>query len=383
MKTPPFAFAALFAAVSATSSLEIHAVAPSYIWNALVDSQPVSQAATFSLRGIELSSDDTSVYATWIQNTGLNSGTPYRRVIRYDVNSGNALNTLTLPFAGSGQQAKSIATDDRGYVYIGSGDRSSETPYIQSYDAALNAVSGKVITPASYSDIYQRRVGGLAVQKSGPNYFLYTSRESEAGKFYLQRYDVTTPQTPTLDTSFNAGAGFFNLATLSAFTGAGFPRGMEVGVDGTLYVTSDDPTGTGASSGRIYRIAPDLSTVVSATVRGAFDVSLYGTELYVSRFENGNAAGIDVLDASNLSFVTGLTGTGTFSRTNTDNDNGYSGIDVASDGRIFVADQVYNTDVSFDRLLVATPTPEPTSIALLVTVALGLASRRRRAARLG
>ena len=83
MKTPPFAFAALFAPVSATSSLEIHAVAPSYIWNALVDSQPASKPAILSLRGIELSSDNTSVYATWIQTAGVTSGgTPYRRAHR-------------------------------------------------------------------------------------------------------------------------------------------------------------------------------------------------------------------------------------------------------------------------------------------------------------
>ena len=372
------ALSAVLAGLSANS----HAVAPSYTWSALVDSQPTT-TASISLRGLELSSDNAFVYGSWIQPTGASGGVPYRAVVQYDAVTGAELNRRTLnigsPTTTNGNQVKALATDDRGYVWVGTGQPAgAPTPFVQSFTASLGTESGPYATSGN-ATVDGKLIGGLAVRHVGPTYYLYVAREGGPSEAYIQRININNPLNPVLDTSFGTG-GYFNVSSLQGFSTAGFARGIEVGVDGTIYLATVDNTGAGPSSGRVYRIASDLSSATSAAVSGAFDISLAGSELYVSRYSPLNTAGVTVLNEADLSLVTNApTGTATFPRTNANNDNGYSDIDVASDGRIFVADQVWNAGNNFDRLLVATPSPEPASGLLLGLGGLAMLVRRRRA----
>ncbi|MEU8870612.1 Ig-like domain repeat protein, partial [Streptomyces javensis] len=331
-------------------------------WSALVD-QTVPATDTSSIRGVAVSSDGTAVYTTWIQQSPTN-----RRVRKYATATPNTLlASFALPAStvdpvncpAGREQAKSIATDDRGFVYIGSGDRDIacggpgdvDRPYVLVLDSSLTPVSGKVQT--SDAATKDKRIGGAAILKSGSVYYLYISRESGSGEAYIQRFDVTNPASPVLDTTFN-GTGTFNLATLPGFSTAGFPRGLTVAPDGTIYLASTD-TGN-FTNGTVYRIASDLSSATSVTEFGAMDVALRSGKVYATQYLANNSQ-IAVLDAATLTQVATIT-IPQFPHPNTALDTGYSGIDISSDGKIYLADQLYSTvgGVS-DRLLVSSPLP--------------------------
>jgi len=312
-------------------------------WSVLFD-QTIT--TTYSLRGVALSADNSKVYGTWLA-TGVN-----KLIVEYNATTGAVLNSSTIPYTGSSAQAKSIATDDRGYVYLGSGDGSGAflPTQIQIRSSDLQTTYAAVsTTDAATKD---KRIGGASVWKNGDQYYLYITRESGFGSGYIQRFNVTDRAQPVLDTGFGTG-GTFDLQSL--FPGdlfVGFLRGLVVATDGTIYVasTQTDTTANKANS-RVYKIAADLGSAIYTNVRGAMDVTILGSKLYVSQYDAQNSA-VAVLNASNLSLVrTLITG---FNHSNTSADSGYSGIDITRDGRIFVADQVYNTSFT-NRLLVSSP----------------------------
>ncbi|WP_234536705.1 IPT/TIG domain-containing protein [Streptomyces shenzhenensis] len=334
-------------------------------WSALVD-QTVPATGTFSLRGVAVASDGTAVYTTWLQSSPTN-----RQIRKYSTAAPDTLlASFVLPASSvdpvncpaGREQAKSIATDDRGYVYIGSGDRDIacggpgdvDRPYVLALDSSLTPVSGKVQT--SDAATKDRRIGGAAVRKSGSTYYLYISRESSSGSgaAYIQRFDVTDPANPVLDTTFN-GTGTFNLADLPGFSTAGAPRGLTVAPDGTIYLASTDTANF--TNGTVYRIASDLASATSVTVLGAMDVALRGGRVYATQYLADNSA-IAVLDATTLAPLDTIT-IPAFPHPNTALDTGYSGIDIASNGMIYLADQIYANVAGqeSDRLLVSTPLP--------------------------
>jgi hypothetical protein len=313
-------------------------------WSVLID-QSVAGSDTSSLRGVAVSSDGSLIYTTWIQQY------PTFRQIREYTSSGTLLHSFSLPASPTNptdcpagyEQAKSIAVDDRGYVYIGSGDQGLDcgtNPYILVLSSDLTTmVSGKVSTTDSAT--MQKRIGGAAIWKNGGRYYLYISRESGTGTAYIQRFDVTNPADPVLDTTFGSG-GTFDIHTLSS--GAGSPEGLTVAADGTIYV---------AANSAVYRISSNLASASSATVNGAFYVSLFGGYLFVTQYLANNSH-VAVLDPVSLALVETITPP--FPHLNTAIGTGYSGIGVSSGGEIYVADQYYNEvgGLYSDRLLVGT-----------------------------
>jgi hypothetical protein len=297
-----------------------------------------------SLRGLALSSDDSSIYGSFIQ------GTSSAAVRKYDadapipglITAGSpAIEGNAVIFA----QSKGLATDDRGYVYVNL-DPFGKSPSVgfRVYSADLTTVLGNGSSTWTSSQLT-----GMSVHKEGGNYYLYMGRADGAAT--IERWDVTNPAAMTLDTSWG-NSGRADLATLTGSANA-FVNGLEVDADGTVYAAGGVlETGRGDS---IFKISADGTQLLdSQSVTGAMDVALFGGKVYVSQYLANNSA-ISVNAASDLSFLETLT-TG-FIHTSTDSDSGYSGIDVSSTGKIFVADQIYDIQAPnrthYERILVS------------------------------
>jgi hypothetical protein len=346
---------AFIVALSATTLTATSSVTASPTWSVLSDftatSTPTSQMR--SMRGLALSSDDSKLFAGFIQGT---SSSGLRKI---DSTTGGVDSTVTI---AASRQPNAMATDDRGYVYAAASVPStaaSPDGRFGVYDSNLVAI-GSLTNPGG-----TQRLAGLSVQQVGLSYYLYLAREATSSAL-IQRYDVTNAAAPVLDTTFGVGGSF----DVRGFYPAAFNlTGLEVANDGTIFATSRDQN-------LVYKFSADLLTTSSVTITRAMDIALYGNELYVSNY-NGSSSAISVLEQSDLSVVGTLT-TG-IARDNV-TDSGYAGIDISSDGRIFLVDQIYkNTpSTSFqDRVLVSTAVPEPSFLALLSLLPLAL--RRRRA----
>jgi len=321
---------------------------------------------TTSLRALELSPDASALYSGWLHGP--------REVWRHDPVSG----AVTATYDMGGVQANAIATDDRGFVYIGEGDYGA--------GAIKVAPSGLDSTVKTFGTKTGTEVEGLSIRKvlppgaDLPNYYLYVTRNDGT----VERYDVTDPANPTPDASFGTGGVYDVLA--------GKPlRGIEVAGDGTMFVAQrDSDPGTGDRSGFVYAIPPTLPTDPAAIPSygdiAAMDLALYGDTLYVTTYD-GEESMVFLFDVSGgLAFsdmlepmvVDGLAREDFY---------GYGGIDIAADGRVFFADQWYSiSGENLDRILTNPPMqrqlepiiPEPGTFGLVGLGLLGFARRRRR-----
>ncbi len=322
---------------------------------------------TTSLRALELSPDATALYSGWLHGPQM--------VWRHDPSSG----AVTAAYDMGGVQANAIATDDRGYVYIGEGDygagRIRITP--SALDSTVKSFGGKDGT----------EVEGLSIRKELPatgdlpNYYLYVTRSDGT----IERYDVTDPANPALDPTFGTGGVYDALA--------GEPlRGVEVAGDGTMFVAQrDSDPGTNDRSGFVYAIPPTLptdpTTIPTYDDIAAMDLALYGDLLYVTTYD-GDSSLVFVFDVSGGTLAL----LDTFEPMVVDGPEredvyGYAGIDISPlDGRVFFTDQWYSiSGENLDRILtnparatLQPEIPEPGTLALVGLGLLGLVRRRRR-----
>jgi hypothetical protein len=302
-------------------------------------STAVSQASTTTNQHRAVSVADQagndSVYIGYIQTTGSNR----RRVNQHSTNSPYAL--LNQQLSANSEQPKGIATDDRGNVFVSYRNSGNTNSYIQSFTSTLT-------TTGSVTPNVSPTVGGIAIQKSGANYYAYTVFESGG---LIHRYDVTNPNSMFLDTTFGSG-GSYNVP------GASNLRGIEVGADGSLYIAARDDANTPNPAGRVYKVSADLSTTSFVQLTRAMDVAIYCEHLYASSYNGANSL-IRVMNLSDLSTVEDITiatlDGNPYSR---GSNEGWSGIDIDSIGRIWLADQHYgNTGGTQDRLLVSSALP--------------------------
>jgi hypothetical protein len=256
-------------------------------------------------------------------------------------------------------QANALATDDRGYVYIGYGVNGNWKMEIRN-----STLANQVAAPFSMGTT--EYVEGMSIFKTGSGtYYLYVSRSNDSHPYgVIERYNVTNPSSPVLDTTWASGGTY-------TVTGSGHLRGLEVAEDGTIFVTQRDTVIDPAEDrqGFVYKITPSL-VQTSVSVLGAMDVAIYDGLLYIPQYIGLDSA-IYVLDASNLSYVDTL-------QTGISRDVGewgYSGIDITDDSRLFLADQWYDVKVNnkgknylfSDRILTSTqvvPIPAPGALLL-------------------
>jgi hypothetical protein len=331
-----------------------------------------SSTTTRSVRGIALSPDESNEYLGFIQGTsGSSAVSEYSSAVISPPTNPAATATIT----DNGRQPKGVAVDDRGNVYSTYGTNTgSTTQQFRIYTSTLGAVQAtqNVTLPTS------SQLGGMAVQNLGGTYYAYIS--SNKGSATIQRWNVTTPSTPTLDTSFGSG-GTLNLQTLLGNANA-FVNGLDVAPDGTIYATGGLLNVTNDRGDELFKInAAGTAVLAQTAVTEALDVALFSGQLYVAEY-NGGASAIDVLNASDLSPVTVLT-TPFVDSTAAGSDDGYAGITVNSAGQLYVTDEDYNgnTSTTPDRVLVSsTVVPEPASLGLLAVGGLALLAKRRRRA---
>ena len=325
------------------------AIGASLVWTTVVDHAVPS--STNQLRSIALSNDESSVYIGYIQTSG------NRRVDRHDTSSPYL---MLNSHASAGDQPKAIATDDRGNVFVANRNSGNTNSFIQAFDSAL--------TPISSSGTASPVVGGLAIQKSGSDYYAYATYEANG---LIQRYNVTNTGAMTLDASFGTG-GSFNIPGSVAATDL---RGIEVGSDGSLYTVS-------RNGNTVYKISADLSAVTTHSITRPMDVAIFGGHLYVTSY-NGTNSLIRALSLSSLSFVEDITIStldgNPYSRGTSE---GWSGIDIDSAGNIWLIDQQYSgsSTNTRDRLIIGKSlvVPEPSVIGHVALSVIGAISGFRR-----
>ena len=354
-----------------------------------------------SLRGLALSGDEQHVYGGFIQSLGNSAGI---REVSSGINAsligngspGNAVSPN--PFYNTGleaylttfDQTRAIDTDDRGNVYSLLAGASSRA--FAMYSSNL----GSLVSAVSLSNpTAGQQINGLATLKVGSNYYAYVGWSNGL----IQRFNVTNASSPLLDTTWgNSGS-----LGLRAWDVDATLNGLAVDTDGTIYVAGGVLTvaQSGSSFGDALIKIPAAvaaaggisaaSPISFAAVRGgandaptgayaAADVALYAGKAYVTQYlqTNSTIRAYYTLDLSFAEKITPPIGTlvgpsGRFSQYNSDAvaDSGFSGIDISADGKIYLAEQLYNYQAGgsytppggaaqavgrlyFDRILVST-----------------------------
>lgn len=341
----------------------------------------VSQAR--SLRGLALTSDGESVYGGFIQGT---SSWGIRKVDA-DVlaipgtdtvifgNTGNAAFGTNPQYTGgttgtfqgwrptgSGNQPKGVATDNRGFVYA---TTNNSTTAVLIYNSSLASNVASIVGNATPS--------GIAIHQVDSTYYAYISRNNGA----IERWNVTDPSAPTFDNTWGVN-GYANLRSVWADA---YVQGLEVDRDGTVYAAGGSlptaaQTGVNRHGDTVFKIPADgrvrnsvLEPIevfaTKTSVSGAMDVAIFLNKVYVTKYL-GNSSAIAVLNKTDLSSAGADLTTG-FARTNSDTDNGYSGIDVSYDGRLYVADQLYNIIPSTSNFTPPSTSFNPTPVTITNT----------------
>jgi hypothetical protein len=214
---------------------------------------------------------------------------------------------------GAGQP-RGLATDDRGNVYVSLRD----SGVVRIYDANLST------TPLGAFGLVKPL--GVAVRKLGSDYYAYVVNGSQ-----VQRWNVTDVALPALDAAWTPPLVLTDPATPEG-------NGIAVDADGTVFVAS-------SVASRVYRISPDgLTVTASAPINSAADVAVYQDRIYVvSRVSLATPAVVPPivqlykadLTTAGSDIVVPDFGTPRSSIAQ------LTGIEVSSDGKLFVSEENY------------------------------------------
>lgn len=191
---------------------------------------------------------------------------------------------------------KSIAVDNRGYVFVGI--THANTNYITLYclDAYLQPVSFLTEDLGASTG-----VNGIATQKIGNKIYLYVLTCYDYDS--LRRYDVTDASNIVLDKSF----GQDGVINYNELTGSQADPGyLTVDVDGYIYLCylQDQYKGKYAKGSHVMKIEPDGKTIVKQTeVREAYGICTAGDYLFVATHDDFDSC-IHVLNKNTMEKVT-------------------------------------------------------------------------------
>ncbi len=223
----------------------------------------------------------------------LNGGTP--TVYQFDINTKEEVCTYTFD-EDPGSYIKAIATDDRGYVYMGVATPSNtEAVYFAiCKEAGLEEVKWvKIDIPGKVG------VNGACVWNNNGKYYLYFVTNYETDRIYC--YDVTDVSNPVLNTAFGngEGGGYVDLNNTFAMQDA---NNLAIGTDGMLYMAAT--TGKGSKGDTVFKIDnKGVGTMATAEVNECFGVCTIGAYLAVCTYEGADSR-VVILDQADLSQIT-------------------------------------------------------------------------------
>jgi len=292
-----------------------------------------SDVLAYQMRGFCASSDGKYLFGGLLQSE--------RRVLKIDAANGEILGEYADAEPG---YPKGLATDDRGYLYVGIANAPNdgaigfsivEISTMNEVKFVSTEIAGKV------------GVNGVAVAKLGDKYYLYVIANYDTDRLY--RWDVTNPSNPVLDSGFGKSSGYTDLQELTGSPDCD-ANYLAVGSDGIIYMTAK--VAGGSKGDTILKISADGKSIASkASLVEPYGIYLHDdTYVLVSTYNSFDSM-VYVLNASDLSTVAEIAKVGDASA--------FSGVAIAGN-KIYVADQGYGLG---DRILVSNvlefPQPEP------------------------
>lgn len=269
-------------------------------------------ACTVNMRGFDMSPDGRYMYCGT-----LNGGTGVRGVVVLDTATGEVTDLYEKYDGEAGLEgspfsyAKGIATDDRGYVYVGFAFSLNYNVVNlgiakQNDDGTLEEVSFDSVyafgDPGDQGGI-KVGVNGVDVAKVGDKYYCYVMTNYSHDALYC--LDVTDPTNPKLNKDFgdNGVIDFAYDDCPVALDGFTLDEGqyMDVDDDGVIWLVANAKEGKDG----IMRIAPDGSSCLGVIeASGAYCVEHEGGFLLVGA---KNAKTVTVLDDASFETLATVT----------------------------------------------------------------------------
>ena len=171
---------------------------------------------------------------------------------QYAQTEGSSIGTVSYP--------KGMDCDDRGYLYVGLAYNPNKVRAyfsVLDYETVKDDMMKTVSVTSVFYDEANTKIGvnGLKVKNINGRYLCYIILNYDED--YLYRYDVTTPETPVLDTSFGTN-GRVDLQKLSVDTGAFADCNyLDIGDDGSIYIAYKSAGGAG-----LAKLSEDGNTVL-------------------------------------------------------------------------------------------------------------------------
>ncbi|MCI5574285.1 MAG: hypothetical protein SO533_00395 [Eubacteriales bacterium] len=196
----------------------------------------------YQMRGFAVAADGSYVFGGYLNPGGTSA------VEMFDAKTGRLAGTYVHveKDGASISYPKGMATDDRGYLYVGLASRSNKSFAsfaVVKYDEKgsdgwLKEVYREVFIETD--DSTKTGINGVAVRELAGRYYMYIIVNYDVD--YLYRFDVTDPAAPVLDTTFGDG-GRVNLQSSPYKLKEG--NYLDVDVDGTIYMgfVSDSDSG--------------------------------------------------------------------------------------------------------------------------------------------
>lgn len=162
--------------------------------------------AEISLRGFCTSQDGKYLFGGYLSGQ--------RGVVKFDANSGDPLAVYSIPEGGG--NPKSIATDDRGYLYVGLSNEESAN-YITVVAVEYATMTEVARVKITLNADGKAGMNGMQVVKEGDKYVLYTSVNYKHS--LIASIDVTDPTAMAVNTSFGDN-GYLQLVPIATAAGA-------------------------------------------------------------------------------------------------------------------------------------------------------------------
>lgn len=285
--------------------------------NATLESFYVSTSLS-SMRPCAASADGKTIYVGFIK-----SGDPLARGIgAISVDDGSRAQWIYNP--GYTSYTKGVATDDRGYVYVGIAQDPTENHIV------IDIVSkeGKKVGSFQIDETGEFGVNGLSVEKSGSTYTLYIVTNYGPNRVYS--YDVTDIAAPKLNTGFSTN-GYAPLKALSGNT-ACEANYLKADGNGSLYITAN--LGGGSKGDSVLKLSENGTKLEKLfEVKEAYGIDMAEGYLFVSTYQ-GASSHVYVYKQSDYSLVKDITAL--------EGSNTYAGVAYANQ-RLYVTDQTYGT----------------------------------------